>query len=402
MTIAILEPFSGIAGDMTLGALVDLGLDQDWLRSLPARLGLDGVTVRIERVRRAGIDCAKVDFDIPPQPHGRHLRQIREIVQRTDAPDDVKRLADEAFVAIATVEAGIHGTSIERVHLHEVGAVDAILDVVGSIWGFQKLGVREIFCTAITTGDGSVRAAHGTLPVPAPATLRLLEGMRIRSGPDGAGELVTPTGAALVRVLSRGEPPAAYVVVRSGYGAGTRDFPDRPNALRVTLAETVSGAGERVEELVLLAADVDDMEPEYLAGAAETLRAAGALDVVLLPSLMKKGRPGARIEVLATPRDADALERTLFAETTTIGVRRTLVQRRALSREMRSVEVRGQVVRMKIVALPDGARRVKPEYDDVARLAEVTGITLREAVMAAREAAERVAADRVFHGAGAP
>jgi uncharacterized protein (TIGR00299 family) protein len=401
MTIAILEPFSGIAGDMTLGALVDLGLDQDWLRSLPARLGLDGVTVRVERVRRAGIDCAKVDFDIPPQPHGRHLRQIRDIVQRTDAPDDVKRLADEAFMAIATVEASIHGTSIERVHLHEVGAVDAILDIVGSIWGFQKLGVQEVFCTAITTGDGSVRAAHGTLPVPAPATLRLLEGMRIRSGPDGAGELVTPTGAALVRVLSRGEPPASYVVVRSGYGAGTKEFPDRPNALRVTLADTIGNAGERVEELVLLAADVDDMEPEYLAGAADTLRGAGALDVVLLPSLMKKGRPGARIEVLATPHDADVLERTLFAETTTIGVRRTFVQRRALPRETRSVEVRGQVVRMKVVALPDGARRVKPEYDDVARLAEVTGITLREAVMAAREAAERVAADRVFHGAGA-
>jgi uncharacterized protein (TIGR00299 family) protein len=401
MTIAILDPFSGIAGDMTLGALVDVGLDQDWLRSLPGRLGLDGVGVRIARVRRAGIDCAKVEFDIPPQPHGRHLRQIREIVQRSDAPDDVKRTADEAFTAIATVEASIHGVPIERVHLHEVGAVDAILDVVGSIWGFRLLGVSEIFCTAISTGEGTVKAAHGTLPVPAPATLRLLEGLRIRSGPEGSGELVTPTGAALVRVLSRGEPPASYVVLRSGYGAGTRDFPDRPNALRVILAEVVSATGDRVEELVLLAADVDDMEPEYLAGAAETLRTAGALDVVLFPSVMKKGRPGARIEVLARPGEADALERALFAETTTIGVRRAHVQRHALSRETRSVDVRGHAVRMKIVAMPDGARRVKPEYDDVARLAEVTGITLREAVMAAREAAERVAADRVFHGAGA-
>lgn len=401
MTIAILEPFSGIAGDMTLGALVDLGLDQDWLRSLPGRLGLDGVTVRIARVRRAGIDCAKVEFDIPPQPHGRHLHQIRAIVQRSDAPDDVKRRADEAFTAIATVEAGIHGLPMERVHLHEVGAVDAILDVVGSIWGFRQLGVSEIFCTTISTGDGTVKAAHGTLPVPAPATLRLLEGLRIRSGPEGSGELVTPTGAALVRVLAQGPPPSSYVVMRSGYGAGTKDFPDRPNALRVILADVVSATGDRVEDLVLLAADVDDMEPEYLAGAAETLRAAGALDVVLFPSVMKKGRPGARIEALVRPGEADALERVLFAETTTIGVRRAHVQRHALSRETRSVDVRGHTVRMKIVALPDGARRVKPEYDDVARLAEVTGITLREAVMAAREAAERVAADRVFHGAGA-
>jgi uncharacterized protein (TIGR00299 family) protein len=401
MTIAILEPFSGIAGDMTLGALVDVGLDQDWLRALPARLGLDGVSVRVERVRRAGIDCAKVAFDIPPPPHGRHLRQIREIVQRSDAPEDVKRRADEAFTAIATVEASIHGVPVESVHLHEVGAVDAILDVVGAIWGFKQLGVSEIYCSAISTGDGTVRAAHGTLPVPAPATLRLLEGLPVRPGPEGSGELVTPTGAALVRVLARGEPPQSYVVRRSGYGAGTKDFPDRPNALRVILADVASVMGDRVEELVVLAADVDDMEPEYLAGAAEALRGAGALDVVLFPSVMKKGRPGARIEVLARPGDADALERSLFAQTTTIGVRRLRVQRHALPREMRSVDVRGHSVRMKIVALPDGARRVKPEYDDIARLAEVTGITLREAVTAAREAAERVAADRVLHGAGA-
>jgi pyridinium-3,5-bisthiocarboxylic acid mononucleotide nickel chelatase len=401
MTIAILEPFSGISGDMTLGALVDLGLSQEWLHALPARIGLDGIRTRIERVQRAGIACAKVEFDIPSQPHGRHLRQIREIVQRSDAPERVKARADEAFTAIATVEASIHGVPIERVHLHEVGAVDAILDVVGSIWGFEVLGVSEVYCGAISTGDGTIRSAHGTLPVPAPATLRLLEGLRVRSGPEGSGELVTPTGAALVHVLAQGEPPESYVVRRSGYGAGSKDFADRPNALRVILADTASANSDAVEELVLLAADVDDMEPEYLAGAADALRGAGALDVVLFPSLMKKGRPGARIEVLVRPAQAEALERALFAETTTIGVRRSRVQRHALPREMRSVDVRGQSVRMKIVSLPDGAHRVKPEYDDVARLAEVTGITLREAVTAAREAAERVAADRVLHRAGA-
>jgi uncharacterized protein (DUF111 family) len=191
------------------------------------------------------------------------------------------------------------------------------------------------------------------------------------------------------------------VVLRSGYGAGTKDFPDRPNALRVVLAEVASASTNGLEDLVLLAADVDDMEPEYLAGAADALRGAGALDVVLFPSLMKKGRPGARLEVLARSADAESLERTLFAETTTIGVRRSRVQRHALPRAMQSVDVRGHAVRMKIVALPDGAHRVKPEYDDVARLAEATGITLREAVTAAREAAERVAADWVFHRAGA-
>jgi len=401
MTIAILEPFSGIAGDMTLGALVDVGLDQEWLRALPSRLRLDGVSVHVSRVRRAGIDCAKVDFDIPHQSHGRHLGEIREIVERSDAPPSVKKRADEAFVAIASVEGSIHGVPAERVHLHEVGAVDAILDVMGSIWGFEELGISDIYCATIATGDGAIKSAHGILPVPAPATLRLLEGFRVRPGPDGSGELVTPTGAALVRVLARGGPPDSYIVRRSGYGAGTKDFPNRPNALRVVLADLVPDARDGVEELVLLAADVDDMEPEYLAGAADALRAAGALDVVLFPSVMKKGRPGARIEVLARAIDAEALERTVFAETTTIGVRRSRVERRALPREMRSVDVRGHAVRMKIVSLPSGARRVKPEYDDVARLAEITGMTLREAVSAAREAAERVASDRVLHRAGA-
>ena len=208
-SFAILHPFSGISGDMTLGALVAVGLDPDWIRALPGRLQLDGVTADVRDVKRAGIACVKVDFQIPPQPHGRHLRHIREIVHRVDAPPRVKERADAAFTLITEQEAAIHGTTVERVHLHEVGAVDAILDIVGSIWGFELLGVRDIYCGPIATGDGVVTAAHGTMPVPAPATMKLLEGHVIRPGPTGAGELVTPTGAALVRTLSSGPEPAA-------------------------------------------------------------------------------------------------------------------------------------------------------------------------------------------------
>src|SRR3954468_18546815 len=170
MPIAILHPFSGISGDMTLGALVSVGLDADWLRALPQRVGLDGVSVDIRDVQRAGIACTKVDFAIPPQPHGRHLKHIREIVNKTDAPATVKQRADAAFTLIAEQEASIHGTTVERVHLHEVGAVDAILDILGSIWGFERLGVTSVYCGPITTGDGVVTAAHGTMPVPAPVT----------------------------------------------------------------------------------------------------------------------------------------------------------------------------------------------------------------------------------------
>ena len=373
MRIAILEPFSGISGDMTLGALLAVGLDPAWLEALPAALGLDGVTVHISEVMRADLKCFKVDFEIPPQPHGRHMHHIRAILEASSAPDAVKRKADAAFWALCTAEGEIHGKSPEKVHLHEVGSVDAILDVVGSIWGLALLGVQDVRCGVLRLGDGSVKAAHGILPVPAPATLKLLEGLAVSPGPEHSGELVTPTGAALVRVLSSGLPPDSFIPVRSGFGAGTKEFKDRANALRITIAEIAEEpAGDR-ESLVTIACDVDDMTPEYLAAVAEQARGAGALDVVMLPATMKKGRQGTRIEVLARPADADRLEQLLLVETSTIGVRRSSVSRRALARELVSSDVLGHDVRVKVVRLPDGGTRAKPEFDDVQRVALATG-----------------------------
>jgi uncharacterized protein (TIGR00299 family) protein len=386
MRAAILDPFSGISGDMTLGALLDVGLDPEWLRALPAQLALDGITVQIRAVVRGQIACRKVDFDIPPQPHGRHVREIREIVARTPAPGPVKARADAAFAAIAEVEGALHGVPPEQVHLHEVGAVDAILDVVGSVWGLDQLGVERVYCGPISLGDGFVSAAHGTLPVPAPATLKLLEGHAVRPGPEDSGELVTPTGAALVKVLSAGPPPREYRPLRSGFGAGTKDFKGRANALRIILAE-VSAAG--VEEVAQLACDIDDMSPEYIAAVAERLRDAGALDVVLIPTTMKKGRPGTRIELLARPGDAERLEDLLLAESTTIGVRRGAVQRRALPRRQSAVEVLGHRIAIKVVTLPDGRVRAKPEFVDVQAVALATGRSLQDIFVLAMGAAER-------------
>ena len=387
MPIAILDPFSGISGDMTLGALLAVGLDERWLVELPRVLGLDDVEVRVQEVLRGEIVCHKVDFDIPPQPHGRHIADIRRLVAAAGVPPVVRERADRVFTAIAEAEAEIHGTTPDQVHLHEVGAVDAILDVVGAVWGFELLGVTRIHCGTLSLGDGFVRAAHGLLPVPAPATLKLLEGLPVRPGPEGAGELVTPTGAGLVRVLASGPPPDAYVPLRSGFGAGTKDPVGRANALRIVLAEEIGteGVGDR-ESLVTLAADVDDMTGEQLAALAERLRDAGALDVVLTAMLMKKGRPGSRIELLARPETATALEELLLVHSSSIGVRRADVRRRALARRTETVGLYGQTVALKVVTLPDGAERAKPEFDDLARLSGETGRPVAELAASAQEA----------------
>ena len=387
MRVAILDPFSGIAGDMTLGAMIAVGLDPDWLRRLPDRLGLDGVGVRIQEVLRGEIACWKVDFDIPPQPHGRHIGEIRRMVAAAGLPEAVRERADAVFTGIAEAEAEIHGVTPEEIHLHEVGAVDAILDVVGVVWGLSELEIERVYCGPISLGDGTVRAAHGILPVPAPATLKLLEGHRVRPGPDGSGELVTPTGAALVKVLSSGSPLEEFVPVRSGFGAGTRDFRGRANALRLVVAEVTAEAGQ--EGLVELVADIDDMSPEHVAGAAELLRGNGALDVTVTPLTMKRGRSGVRLEVLAREADAGRLTTMLFEQTTTIGVRARRVYRWALPRETRSVEVLGHRIAVKIVTLPDGRRRGKPEYVDVQSVALATGRPLQDISRLAADLSER-------------
>ncbi|MBK8645825.1 MAG: nickel pincer cofactor biosynthesis protein LarC [Gemmatimonadetes bacterium] len=389
MTIAILEPFSGIAGDMMLGALVHVGLDPAWLRALPDRLGLDGVGVRIADVQRGMIACKKVDFDIPEQPHGRHIGEVRALLAAAPVPPSVRALADEAFTALASEEGRIHGVAIDEVHLHEVGAVDAILDVIGAIWGLSELGVSRVCCGTISLGDGFVKAAHGVLPVPAPATLRLLEGHTVRPGPDGAGELVTPTGAVLVKVLASGRPPVRYIPRCSGYGAGTKDLLGRVNALRVTLADDATLADGRTERLVLLATDIDDMSPEHVAACADMLREGGALDVVVTGTLMKKGRAGQRLEVLAGEGDAPRLEDLLFLHTSTLGVRRSMVERRVLPRATRVVEVLGHTVRIKVATLPNGTQRSKPEFDDVRAVADATGRALGDVSSLALTAAER-------------
>lgn len=394
MKVAILDPASGIAGDMFIGALVDIGLDRAWLERLPSTLGLDGVAVRIADVQRSSVRCVKVDFDIPPQPHGRAVSEIHRLIDTLKIPENVARSAHAAFEAIASIEGEIHGVTPDELHLHEVGAVDAILDIIGSIWGVELLGIERIYNTRVSLGDGSVKTAHGLLPVPAPATIRLLEGFNVRHGPPGSGELTTPTGAALLRVLSKGAPPQEYTPRRSGYGAGTRDIHGQLNALRIILGEATVERHEHhhhhhhehvhTEHLHVLSADIDDMSPEELAGAADILRAEGALDVVLLHTTMKKGRLGTRVEALVQSSDLARLEEKIFQQFTTLGVKTFDVVRNALERESRMVRFDGRDIRVKVATLPDGTRRAKPEFDDLRRVAEETArpvAEIRSAVM---------------------
>lgn len=369
MRIAILDPAAGISGDMTLGALLAAGLPPGWLQGLPGRLGLDEVTVTIRDVQRCGVTCTQVEFGIPQQPHGRHVGQLIRLVEGAAVSESVKQRAVAAFRLIGEAEGQVHGVAPEKVHLHEVGAVDAVLDIVGAAEGFEQLGVDAIYHLPVAVGNGWVDSAHGRLPVPAPATAILLQGQEIATGGPVEGEGTTPTGAALLRVLSAGAPPSRWRLVRSGWGAGSRNPAHYPNALRLMLAEQAAEAAR----VVVLATDVDDMNPEYVEPLRQALIAAGALDVQTWPVQMKKGRSGFRLEVVAPEETADEVTAALFRHSTTAGVRRWSAERATLSRH--EVDVRlapDVVVRVKVLEQPEGFR-VKPEYDDVLAAAQALG-----------------------------
>ena len=386
MRIAILDPAAGISGDMTLGALLSLGLPVSWLEELPGRLGVGDVRVTVRDVRRAGVTCKQVEFDIPPQPHGRHVGELVRLVERAPVSDWVKERAVRAFRLVGEAEGRVHGVAPDKVHLHEVGAVDAVLDIVGAIEGFERLGAQAVHHFPIAVGQGWVEAAHGRLPVPAPATAILLEGLEIASAGPVEGEATTPTGAALLRVLSTGAPPDRWRMVGSGWGAGQRDPKHYPNALRILLADAASEAGR----VVVLATDVDDMSPEYVEPLRQALVQAGALDVQTWPVQMKKGRQGFRVEVMAPEALAEAVTAELFRHSTTAGVRRWIAERATLPRHQLTVRLDGVAVRVKVL---DGETvRVKPEYDDVLAAAQALGRPPLEVARAVERDAEALIA----------
>ncbi|MGH7671998.1 MAG: nickel pincer cofactor biosynthesis protein LarC [Gemmatimonadales bacterium] len=391
MRIAIIDPAAGISGDMTLGALLALGVPASWLDELPGRLGLRDVGLTIRDVRRSGVACKQVEFTIPERPHGRHVGQLVRLVEQAPVSDWVKERAVQAFRLVGEAEGRVHGVPAEKVHLHEVGAVDAVLDIVGAIEGFERLGVDAVYNQPVAVGSGWVEAAHGRLPVPAPATAILLEGLEVVASGGGPveGEATTPTGAALLRVLSAGTPPERWRMIGSGWGAGQRDPAHYPNALRIFVAEQAAEAAR----VVLLATDVDDMSPEYVEPLRQALVAAGALDVQTWSVQMKKGRQGFRLEVVVPEALADAVTAELFRHSTTAGVRRWVAERATLSRHQLTVRVDGVAVRVKVLEQANGGGvRLKPEYDDVLAAARALGMPPIDVARAVERDAEALVA----------
>jgi pyridinium-3,5-bisthiocarboxylic acid mononucleotide nickel chelatase len=369
----IFDPFSGISGDMTVAALLDLGLPLEWLREFVRGLELGDVRVDAERTDRRGIACTRLALELPHEHAHRHLADVVRIIDGTGVSADVRDGAVRAFTLLAEAEARVHGTTVDRVHFHEVGAVDAIVDVLCSVAGSYELGVRAFYTRPVTLGRGWIDIAHGRYPVPPPAVVELLAGIPVRD-PELEGECTTPTGAALLQALTGGAPPPrTWVPVRTGYGAGTRDPADRPNCLRLVLADVADDAGD--ERVVVVQCDVDDLPPEYVPPLMQAVLDAGAADCTATPVVMKKGRPGVRIEAVAPEARLDEVRNALFRAGSSIGVRHWPAERTTLPRETETVQWRGNEVRVKRSRLPGGGERAKPEFEDVARAASRLGMT---------------------------
>jgi len=379
MTICYLDAFSGLSGDMLVGALADAGASTAALAAGLNSLGT-GAGFRFEKTKRRGITATKFHVDCEPSHHHRHLPHILEMIGRAGLSARVKRDAEAVFRRLGEAEARVHGIAVEKVHFHEVGAVDSIADIVGACMGFDLLGVDEIRCSAVNVGSGTVTADHGVMPVPAPATAALLEGRPVYSrGP--AVELTTPTGAAIATALASDFGVLPPMKLRAtGYGAGTRDFEEHANVLRVLIGEA-SGAAEATTVSVI-EANIDDSTPEVLGFAMERLLNAGALDVTFAPVVMKKSRPGTLVTVVSRPEAREEMARLLFEETTTLGVRMYDAERRVQARESEEIETPHGRVRMKVSREGNFA----PEYEDCRRLALERGVPLKEILAEANAA----------------
>lgn len=392
--IAYFDCFSGIAGDMTVAALLDAGLDWETLRSELHKLPLDGYEIQRSTVTRIAISATHFRVVTPDPPsshgghshHGRHLSDIEAMISGSELAQAVKDNALAIFRKLGAAESHVHGVPVESIHFHEVGAVDSIVDIVGACIGFHTLGIDEIHASALPVGRGMVKTAHGLMPIPAPATAELCKG--IPTYPvDVEGEFVTPTGAAILATLAKsfGAPPAISAS-RIGYGAGTKNFGERPNLLRVTLADEAKRPYWASERLCMLETNIDDMNPQIYEDVMERCFELGAMDVTFTPIQMKKNRPAVTVSVLCDESKRDDLLNALFVHTSSLGVRVGIVERVSLPREIVDGQTPFGVVKVKVARLPGGGKKVHAEYESAKAVASESGASLLEVMRAAEEA----------------
>jgi uncharacterized protein (TIGR00299 family) protein len=368
--ICYIDAFSGLAGDMLVGALADAGADRAAISQALNSFAI-GASIEWDRVQRRGVSATKFRVGVSEPPKHRHLSGILKMIHASELPASTKLKAEQVFRVLGQAEATVHGVDIEKVHFHEVGAVDSICDIVGICLALDMLEIERIYCAPINVGSGTVNTEHGILPVPAPATAKLLEGKPIYSrGP--ALELTTPTGAAVVAALATdfgAMPPMRISSI--GYGAGDRDFTEHANVVRVMIGEA-SGAVEATT-VTVIEANIDDASPQLIAYAMERMLEAGALDALIIPVQMKKGRPGVLIQVIADHGKREELVAILFRETTTLGIRFYTAERRVQPREWMEVDTPHGVVRVKT-----GDDGFAPEYEDARKIASVSGVPLKQ------------------------
>ncbi|MBM3802293.1 MAG: nickel pincer cofactor biosynthesis protein LarC [Acidimicrobiia bacterium] len=379
MSILRFDCFSGISGDMILGSLLDLGLSLDDLRASLEKLNVRNYSIGARKVVKAGVAATKFDVAIGEEKSHRHLSHILGIIEGSSLASCVKERAVAIFRRLAEAEAKVHGTTPEKVHFHEVGAIDAIVDIVGACIGFELLGIESIHCSPLNVGSGTVESAHGILPVPAPGTAELLKGIPIYSN-HVPGELVTPTGAAIVSTLADGFGALPGVTICGiGYGAGSKDFKGSANVLRVLRCEAAEAAKREsslaaTDRVVVLEASIDDMNPQIYSHLMDKLLSAGALDVFASPVQMKKNRPGTVLTVLAPPGLGDAMALLIFEETTTIGIRYRESERWVLDRQVEIIACEFGDIKVKVSRLGGRVVNFAPEYEDCRQAALARGL----------------------------
>jgi len=381
--IAYFQCFSGISGDMVLGALLDLGLEVSHLEEELSKLPMEGYSLSAERLKKGGITGVRFRVDVHKEQHSRKHARIRQMIEDSQLSLEVKDVSLRIFRRLAEAEAHVHGVELEEVHFHEVGAVDSIIDIVGTAVGFSDLGIRRVLASPLTVGSGFVETQHGRLPLPAPATAKLLVDVPIRAS-RVEGERVTPTGAAIVTTLAEGYGAIPFMTLKAvGYGVGAREYQDAPNVLRVLLGDAEETW--ETDRSVVVETNLDDMSPEWYGFLMERLFNLGVQDVFFSPIQMKKNRPGTLVRVICSERLADEVARVIFMETTTIGVRYHTVERIKLPRHTTVVHTPYGELNVKVVKGLDGGQRVVPEYESCVRVAREKGIALREVYQAVLE-----------------